>query len=204
MNKLRSTPRRTALTIGAATLLVPAGLFSGVLVANATTGPVASNSIEEIRAIAPVLADAANPSDKLPEFLVTGPQRLDVKDNSARFMSESDGTKYWMATSPLNEACLISLQPGPDQFASMTCGSSDDVARHGLALQVEDESGSERAYFVPDSYIIEPGQDLTQAADQLWVGPADEPAADIEVVPVTPESNKGSVELLDFEAATDE
>jgi hypothetical protein len=68
-----------------------------------------------------------------------------------------DGTKAWAALNNEGQACLISLLPGDEQWASATCSSPGDFASRGIGLQAATVDESARLYFVPSGYGAAPG-----------------------------------------------
>jgi hypothetical protein len=164
----------------------------------------------EAMAVSTVFGEAQDATDELPGFLLSGPQQIDgISAGSSRFLGEDDGTLAWAALNSRGEACLISLLPGDEQWASATCATPESFSAHGLGLQSSTAVESARLYFVPAGYEIPRG--LQAAGTQLLVGnPRVTDSGSIELTKSEPgHSLRASnappiVELLPFESIEDQ
>lgn len=155
-----STKSLTGLIIGSG---VVAGLVAFSLMNNSSRPAVAADDTSEAttNALYAPLAEPAQLSDQLPPFLVSGNQALpDIEADTARALGEREGARYWLALNSDKKTCLISLMPGADQLASMTCQTAGYIWGHGLGLQVETANTAVRVYFTPEGYSTAvPGYD---------------------------------------------
>lgn len=178
-----SKPFISTLAAGALALGI-----TGVLVANsAQPAAVAADGNDPVmtQAISPRFSDAQGSTDALPAFLVSGSQEMPgVVPDSTRLLGQRNGANFWLATNDVGETCLISLQPGADQLASMTCQPAKAVWEHGLALQVVTQTMAVRAYFLPAGYSASI-TGYEPVGDQLLVG---QPQGATESIAVPPAS----------------
>ena len=123
----------------------------------------------EAEDISSVFSEAQDPADRLPGFLLEGPQKLgDFDISSARLLGVVDGTKAWTVLNQAGEACLISLLPGDDQWASMACATPEVFEKQALSLQSATPEAESRLYFVPEGYSAP--EVLEEVAPQLYAG----------------------------------
>lgn len=173
-------------TLGAAALGVVQ--LAPLSTANATEGADVLSATEAV-AMSSVFADQQAPEDHLPGFLLSGPQKLDdLVPDSTRLLGLENGTKAWTALNTHGEACLVSLLPGDDEWASMTCATPEIFAKQALSLQAATDDAESRLYFIPEGYTAP--SELSEVAPQLYSG--DPSKAETEPVTLTEEASKGA------------
>lgn len=153
---------KTSAGVAAAALLAVGG--AGAWAVGASLGPSPASAANESAidvsaakaAWSPKLADWAKPSssaDALPDFLVSGPQKLtSILPSTTKRLADSEGKQYWLALNTNSESCLVILLPGELQYASATCADEKTFLESGIALQAADRNSSTRAYVLPDGY----------------------------------------------------
>ena len=175
-----------AAALGAAALGVVQ--LSPLSTANATEGADVLSKAEA-EAVSSVFADQQTPEDRLPGFLLGGSQKLEnLVPTSTRLLGLEDGTKAWTALNTRGEACLISLLPGDDEWASMTCATPAIFKQQALSLQSATGDAESRLYFIPEGY--DAPSELSEVAPQLYSGDPSE--AETEPVTLTKEASKGA------------
>lgn len=152
-----------AAALGLATFGVVQLSPVGAAQADDATGALSSAAAD---AISPVYRAAQTADDKLPAFLLEGPQAIDgIVPASTHLLGVDAGTKAWAALNNEGQACLISLLPGSEQWASATCATPAKFAAQGIGLQAATENAASRMYFVPAGYGTTEG--LTNVGTQL-------------------------------------
>lgn len=137
---------------------------------------------QEAASISPLYAEAQGSQDRLPAFLVSGEQSFPgIVPDSSRFLATVDENKVWTVLDDGGEVCIITLMPGPDQFATQGCVTPERFAEAGVSLQASDETDAYRVHFVPEGYVDPAGQ-LDVAEDQLLVGDPSEASGPTELV----------------------
>lgn len=194
-----------ALPTAGATLVL--GIFA---VATAMSPPMLSAnakeivvpSSDEILEISPLFGKVQSTSDELPIFLLEGDQRLDgILPETARLIGVHEEVAYWIASGQSNDVCLISLLPGKDEFAVMTCQRIGNIWKTGIGLQFADSARSIRVYFLPSGY---PANLLgfETVGTQLLVGSGwVDSGPEVSVAPVDP-TKRSAVKLLHFDRIT--
>lgn len=180
----------------------------GAASASDTTGVLSTKTATTVSS---VYAATQQTTDKLPNFLLSGPQSIDgIVPSSTHLLGDDDGTKAWAALNDQGQACLVTLLPGTEQWASSTCASPGDFAQKGIGLQAATQNESSRLYFVPSGYGSAPG--LTQVGPQLLSGNAhvDQTSAPVlkkatsgATARSTSASAPSTVELLPFRSVED-
>ncbi|MDB6425888.1 hypothetical protein [Curtobacterium sp. 20TX0008] len=123
----------------------------------------------EAESISPVFSEAQAPEDRLPSFLLKGEQKIGDFDNgSSRLLGVTDGTKAWTVLNLKGEACLVTLLPGSEQWASMACATPEVFEKQALSLQSATATAESRLYFVPEGFAA-PAK-LDEVAPQLFSG----------------------------------
>ncbi|WP_027467279.1 hypothetical protein [Curtobacterium sp. UNCCL17] len=162
-------------------------------------------------AISPIYGSAQTSGDKLPAFLLDGPQAIDgIVPESTHLLGIDAGTKAWAALDTDGQACLISLLPGSEQWASATCATPEKFAEQGIGLQAATETEASRLYFVPAGYGTADGLEPV-GAQLLTANPhvTDAEAPELQKVASTKSrtlsaaSGPSTVKLLPFIAVED-
>jgi len=175
------------LTAGIAALGIAAFALSGSETETATAA--AGSDPAATQALSPRFAAGQTAADVLPGFLLEGSQQLPgVLPATTRILGSKDGANYWLAKNDNGEACLISLMPGADELASMTCLPASKVWKQGLALQVQIPGKATRSYFLPAGYQAEIAG-FQAVNDQLMVGDA---VGEGKPISATPKSSSNS------------
>lgn len=168
------------LGAGALALLVAGGLFAAGTSssANAADKPDATLT----KSLAPELSARQSGHDVLPSYLLEGPQSFEsVVPASTRVIGVVHGVTYWLANDDRGWTCLISLQPGPDELATMACDTAEQIWKKGLALQVASPLVSVRSYFLPAGYSGAVAG--LEQSGQLLIGDASHASKSIKVAP---------------------
>ncbi len=194
-----------ALAAVGVTQLSPIGAAQADDKTGALTASVAST-------VSPLYSSAQKESDKLPAFLLSGPQKMEgIVPTSTHLLGVDEGTKAWAALNTSGEACLISLLPGTEQWASATCATPAKFAEQGIGLQAATQEAASRLYFVPSGYGAQNG--LDQVGPQLLA--ADPDVSDKTAPELTKEPSAGArtlnsetskqntLKLLPFQAVED-
>lgn len=185
-----------ALIVGFLLLVVTFGPRSTS--ASAETGEISAAAVLEV---SPLFNVAQMKTDKLPSFLTDGAQSLEgIGEDSTRFLGEQDGIKYWIAARSSNEMCLISLLPGRDQFAAMSCQLIDTIWNSGIGLQFADSRYNVRAYLLPNGFDAKV-DGFTTLGTQLLLGSGERDSVkEMLVAPQSTSKHRDALQLIPFHA----
>lgn len=169
---------RPTKRIAAIATVILAGSFTYGAVQAAASGDVEPS--EALIEAIPALGEPQTATDELPGFLVDGEQELPgISADSVRELATHDGIRIWTAVNDGGEGCLISLLPGPDQIATLTCASADAINEGMLTLASSDGDSGARISLTPPAYDADDSE-LESVGDQILIGDPAEPTPEIE------------------------
>lgn len=206
-----STEQRPTLKAGIGVLVAAVGIFSvlGVALFGAASGSISaeiqSRSAPNLNTSG-VLSAANRPATPEDEFPVNGdsdPVSNRVIAGTSRFLGETEVARYWVAASstPFKDLCLVTELI--DAFTRLSCGSTDEFLKHGIANQAVGRETASRAYLVPDGVEAEAEREgALFALPNLVVFDAEVDGTAIRLTRVSgSDLQESTVELRPFKAA---
>ncbi|MGC5629220.1 hypothetical protein ACPYO6_13385 [Georgenia sp. Z1344] len=136
--------RTVALSLagGAGILLGSWGVVSSVGAVDSPDEVASSHEVsEDIVDLAPVLGEYQEPSDELPDQILSYDL---VTPSSARFIGEDDGVRYWLGLSEQSEMCVVVLLPPSDSalignagVTGISCVRPAQFSERGISMTVD-------------------------------------------------------------------